>query len=127
MAGSSPGHDVWRNAFGWKPQSAVSAARFIFGGEAAEGGFVTAVAEPFAMMMHAEAVVELAGRVPVEHMKIDAAPAALDGDRGKPRHKALPDAPAARTLCNIEVFEIEARPAEPGRKARVEQRAPRRL
>src|SRR5205814_773475 len=90
-------------------------------------GLVGAVAQPFALMMHPEAVIKLACRVPVEHMKIDAAPAALDRDRGEPRHQALADAFVARRLGDIEVFEVEAGPAKPRREARMEQRAPRGL
>src|SRR5690348_5137212 len=78
-------------------------------------------------MMHPEPVIKLAGRVPIEHMKIDAAPAALDRDRGEPRRQPLADPTAARRLGDIEVFEIKAGPAEPGRKPRMEQRAPRGL
>src|SRR5207237_8238398 len=80
------------------------AVRHVVLREAAEGGFVTAVTEPFPMMLHAEPVIKLARRVPVEHMKIDAAPAALDRDRGEPRHEALADAFSARGLADVEVF-----------------------
>src|SRR5207248_1371201 len=90
-------------------------------------GFVGAVAQPFAVIVHPEPVIKFARWVPVEHVKIDAAPAAFDGDCGEPRHQALADALAARLLRDIEVFEIESGPAEPGRKARMKKRAPRRL
>src|SRR5690349_9445968 len=78
-------------------------------------------------MMHPEPVIKRARRVPVEHMKIDAAPAALDCDGGEARHEPLADPSAARRLGDIEVFEIEAGPAEPSRKPGVEQRASRRF
>src|SRR5207248_8079555 len=53
-------------------------------GQPLQRALVGAVAQPFAEMLRAEPVVELARRVPVEYMEIDAAPAALDRDRGEP-------------------------------------------
>src|SRR5256885_17263509 len=78
-------------------------------------------------MFHTEPMVELARRIPVEHMEIDAAPAALDGDGSEPRHQPTADPPAARLFGDVEVFELQPRPAEPGQKPRVVQRASRRL
>src|SRR5437764_11368173 len=78
-------------------------------------------------MLHAEAVIELAGRVPVEDVEIDTTPAAFDGNRRVPRHQPAADALAARGLRDVEVFQIEPRPPEPGRKPRMEQGASRRL
>src|SRR5690242_15387661 len=89
--------------------------------------FVAAVAQPVTDMAEAEPLVEASGRVPLQHLKIDAAPAALDGDRGESGHQSTADAPAACRLDDIQVFEIEAGLPEPGRKARVEQRDADRL
>src|SRR5215472_2309145 len=82
------------------------------------------VAEPFADMADSKPVIELAGRIPVEHVKIDPAPATLDRDRGKPRHQPSPDSKTTCRLRDIEIFEIQPRPAKPGREAAVEQRRP---
>src|SRR5439155_26688247 len=38
-----------------------------------------------------------------------------------PRHQPAADAMAARTFGDVEIFEIEPRPAEPGRKPGMEQ------
>src|SRR5262249_21657131 len=95
---------------------------FVPFGEAFEPAFGGTVAQPFFEMLKAELAVETARRVPVEHMKIDPGPAALHGDRRKPRHQPPPDAMTARRLAHEKVFEVEGRRAEPGRKPRVEQR-----
>src|SRR3954462_3581484 len=58
---------------------------------------------------------------------IAAPPAAPARNRGEPRHETLADALTARLFRDVEVFEIEARPAEPGRETGVGQRASRRL
>src|SRR5438552_7219210 len=42
-------------------------------------------------MLEAEPAVEAARRVPVEHLKIDPLPAALDSDGGKPGHQPPSD------------------------------------
>src|SRR6516225_7388367 len=68
--------------------------RQILGSEAAKRALVASVAQPLADVRHAKAVVEGTCRVPVEYVEIDAAPAALDGDRSKPR-----DQPTADTLA----------------------------
>ena len=75
-------------------------------------------------MLHPEPMIESARRVPVEHLKIDPAPAALDRDRGEPRHQPPADALARAPPRYVKVFEIHPRPAEPGRKPRMEQRQP---
>ena len=62
---------------------------------------------------------KIARRVPVEHLKIDPPPAALDGNRREPRHQLPPDALPARGLGDVKSFEIHPRPAEPGRKPRM--------
>ena len=67
----------------------------------------------------------LAGRVPVKDMEIDAAPAPLNRDRGKPRHQPSPDTATTGGLSDVEIFQVQSGPAEPCRKAAVE-RKPRR-
>src|SRR5215831_6423768 len=96
----------------------------IFGGQTEQRLLIGAVAEPFADMVDAEPMIKLAGRVPVEHVKIDPAPATLDRDRGKPRHQPSPDTKTTCRLRDIEIFEVQPRAAEPGREAAVEQRRP---
>src|SRR6185295_14164492 len=66
-------------------------------------------------------------RVPVEHLEIDAAPATLDGDRGKPRDHSAAHAMSPRIFHYIQIFEIEARAAEPSREPLVKKRAAGRL
>src|SRR6185369_10169887 len=90
--------------------------------QAAEDGLVAAVAQPVADMAEAEALVEAPGRVPVEHLEIDAAPAALDRDGGEPRHQTAADPAAARVLADIQVLKVHAGAADPGRETRMEQR-----
>ena len=63
----------------------------IFGRQTQQCLLIGAVAEPFGDMADAKPLIELTGRVPVEHVKIDPALAALDRDRGKPRHQPSPD------------------------------------
>src|SRR5205814_931943 len=88
---------------------------------------IGAVAQPPVDLPHAEPVVELAGRVPVEHVEIDAAPLALDRDPGEPRHQPAADPLAACAFADVQILQIQARPAEPGREARMEERRAGRL
>src|SRR5262252_8247292 len=75
-------------------------------------------------MADAKPVIELAGRVPVEHVKIDPAPAALGCDCRKPRHQPPPDTKTTCGLHDIEIFEVQPRAAKPSREAAVEQGRP---
>src|SRR5207245_1144742 len=65
--------------------------------EAPERRLVAAVAQPSAEILHAEPGIKAARRVPVEHVEVNAAPAALDRDRGEPGHQP-PAAVANRTV-----------------------------
>ncbi len=96
-------------------------------GEPAQPLFAGAVAQPRADLRHPEAVVEFARRVPVEHVEIDPSPAALDRDSREPRHQPAADALTSRRFGDVEIFEIQPRPAEPGRKPGMEQRRAGRL
>jgi hypothetical protein len=62
-------------------------------------------------MAEAEPVIEFACRVPIEHVKIDPAPAAFDRDRGEPRHEPPSDAMSTRCFGYIEVFDVQPWPA----------------
>src|SRR6185437_11959618 len=67
-------------------------------------------------MREAEAAVEPARRVPVEHVEIDAAPAALQRDRREARHQPSANPILARRLGDENVFEEQRRLPEPGRE-----------
>src|SRR5579862_1504185 len=92
-----------------------SSSGFIVGGKAAQCRLITAVAQPVADRAEAEPLIEAPRRVPPDDLEIDAAPAALDRDRREARHQPAADAVSARRLADVEVFEIEARPPQPGR------------
>src|SRR5260370_34001341 len=72
-------------------------------------------------MLDAEPAVELAGRVPVKHLKIYPLPAALDSDRSKSGHQPPSDPLSARRFGNKQIFEIHSGSAEPSREPGVEQ------
>src|SRR4051794_11272274 len=110
-----------------KAGTGSGAFRFVLAGETAQRGLVAAIAQPVADLSEPDALVKAARRVPVEHLEVDAAPAALDRDRGQPRHQPAADPVPARALNDEQIFEIQPGPAEPGRKARMKNRAPRRF
>src|SRR5260370_40000080 len=72
-------------------------------------------------MLDAEPAVELAGRIPVKHLKIYPLPAALDSDRTKSGHQPPSDPLSARRFGNKQIFEIHSGSAEPSREPGVEQ------
>src|SRR5258708_4953187 len=72
-------------------------------------------------MLDAEPAVELAGRVPVKHLKIYPLPAALDSDRTKSGHQPPSDPLSARRFGDKQIFEIHSGSAEPSREPGVEQ------
>jgi hypothetical protein len=47
-------------------------------------------------MRHADVVIEIARRAPVEHLEVDMARAAFDRNRGKARHQPMADAEPSR-------------------------------
>ena len=72
-------------------------------------------------MLDAEPAVELAGRIPVKHLKVDPLPAALDSDRVKSGHQLPSDTLCARRFGDEQIFQINSGSTEPSRKPRVEQ------
>src|SRR5271168_5072598 len=91
-------------------------------GEALQPAARRAVAQPLLEMVEAELLVETARRVPVEHVEVDAAPAAFERDAGEPRHQPPADAVATCRLAHENIFEEQRWVAEPGREPIVEQR-----
>src|SRR4051794_25742665 len=102
--------------------AASGASGVVLAGETKQRGLVAAVAQPVADLSEPDALVKAARRVPVEHLEIDAAPAVLDRYGGEPYHQPAPDPVPTRAFDHEQIFEIEARAAEPGRKPRMKRR-----
>ena len=75
-----------------------------------------AIADPLGLGQGAQAVVELdGGQVPVEHAPLESAAVFLDGDLRQPAQQRRARAQAARLGRDVEVFEVQAVAALPGR------------
>ena len=70
---------------------------------------------PLVQEFGAHGAIEVDGRgVPVEDLPLQAQAALFDGNGGDPLQQRLADAEAAKFRLNEQVFEVEARAAQPG-------------
>src|SRR6516225_8143862 len=86
--------------------------------ESCERLAVEAVGQPVVAVIEAQRLVEVARRIPREHLEIEARPAACHRDTGEVPHETAADAQAACPFADIDVLEVEAGSALPGRPVR---------